>query len=141
MKPVEEIVREPIEQVVWEGKPLALIIRADFNPQKTTFLTPLDFNLQLGFVVYPAQGEILRHVHRPLERHVVGTTEVLAVKKGRCEIDIYNDQRELVATRELRTGDVMLMVGGGHGFRMIEDTILLEIKQGPYTGIDEKERF
>jgi hypothetical protein len=65
----------------------------------------------------------------------------LVVKRGRCEIDIYNDERELVATRELGPGDIMLMVGGGHGFRMIEDTIFLEIKQGPYTGIDEKERF
>ena len=61
--------------------------------------------------------------------------------EGDCEIDIYNDERELVATRELREGDIMLMVGGGHGFRMLEDTVFLEIKQGPYTGVDEKERF
>ena len=47
----------------------------------------------------------------------------------------------LIATRELATGDVMLMVGGGHGFRMLEDTVLLEVKQGPYTGVAEKERF
>ena len=47
----------------------------------------------------------------------------------------------LVATRELLPGDIMLMVGGGHGFRMLEDTVLLEVKQGPYTGLDEKERF
>jgi hypothetical protein len=66
---------------------------------------------------------------------------VILVKKGRCLLDIYNDERELVATRELSAGDLMLMVGGGHGFRMLEDTILLEIKQGPYTGVEEKERF
>jgi hypothetical protein len=56
-------------------------------------------------------------------------------------MDIYDDDRRLVATRELRKGDIMLMVGGGHGFRMLEDTVLLEVKQGPYTGLDEKERF
>lgn len=67
---------------------------------------------------------------------------MLVVKKGRCQIDIYKDDRELVATRELHTGDVMLMVGGGHGFRMlVEDTVFLEIKQGPCTGLDEKEQF
>lgn len=71
----------------------------------------------------------------------MGTSEVLVVKAGHCLIDIYNDDRELVATRELHPGDIMLMVGGGHGFRMIEDTVFLEIKQGPYTGLDEKERF
>jgi uncharacterized protein with PhoU and TrkA domain len=130
-----------IEHITWKDKPLAYIVRAEVNPEKTTFLTPPEFNLQLGFVVYPAGGEITRHTHRPLERHIVGTYEVLVIRKGHCQIDIYSDDRELVATRELRTGDVMLMVGGGHGFRMLEDTIFLEVKQGPYTGIDEKERF
>jgi uncharacterized protein with PhoU and TrkA domain len=132
---------EPIELITWMGKPLAYIIRAEINPEQTIFLTPPDLNFQVGFVVYPAGGEIARHVHRPLERHIVGTSEVLVVKKGRCLIDIYNDERELVATRELRMGDVLLMIGGGHGFHMLEDTIFLEIKQGPYIGLDEKERF
>lgn len=132
---------EPVERITWNGKPLAYIIRAEMNPEKTTFLTPPEFNLQVGFIVYPAGGEIARHVHRPQERHIIGTSEVLVVKKGRCLIDIYNDDRELAATRELRTGDVMLMVGGGHGFRMLDDTVFLEIKQGPYIGLDEKERF
>ena len=130
-----------IESVTYHGKPLALIIRAGYQPQKTTFLTPSEFKQQVGFVVYPEGGVIRRHVHRPLERHLVGTSEVLVIQSGRCEIDIYNDDRELVATRELRVGDVMLMVGGGHGFRMLEDTVLLEVKQGPYTGLDEKELF
>lgn len=141
MKPIEQVANEPIEHITWNDKPLAYIIRAEMNPEKTTFLTPLDFNQQLGFVVYPAKGEVARHVHRPLERNIVGTSEVLIIKKGRCEIDVYSDDRELVATRELRTGDIMMMISGGHGFRMLEDTILIEIKQGPYTGMDEKERF
>ncbi len=132
---------DPVEHIICDGKPLAYIIRAEMAPDKTTFLTPPEFNFQVGFVVYPQDGEIVRHVHRPLERHIVGTSEVLIVRKGRCEIDIYNDDYRLVATRELRTGDVMLMVGGGHGFRMLEETILLEVKQGPYTGLEEKERF
>lgn len=132
---------ELIEKITWQDIPLAYIIRGELIPTKTTFLTPPEFKQQVGFVVYPAGGEIQRHVHRPLERHLIGTSEVLIVRKGRCEIDIYTDDRKLVATRELRKGDIMLMVGGGHGFRMLEDTVLLEVKQGPYTGIDEKERF
>ena len=132
---------EHVEHILSDSQPLAYIIRAELSPQKTTFLTPSEFKQQVGFVVYPAGGEIQRHDHRPLERHLVGTSEVLVIQKGRCEIDIYNDRRELVATRELNRGDIMLMVGGGHGFRMLEDTVFLEIKQGPYTGVDEKERF
>jgi hypothetical protein len=51
------------------------------------------------------------------------------------------ENQQILATRELRCGDIMLMVGGGHGFRMLEDTVFLEVKQGPYIGLDEKERF
>lgn len=130
-----------IEHISDGGVELCYIIRAALLPERTTFLTPQSFKQQVGFVVYPAGGAIQRHTHRPLERHLVGTSEVLVVRKGRCLVDIYTDDRELVATRELCPGDIMLMVGGGHGFRMLEDTVLLEVKQGPYTGVDEKERF
>ncbi len=130
-----------IEHILDKDKPLAYIIRAELAPGKTTFITPPEFKQQVGFVVYPKGGEIARHVHIDVERHLVGTSEVILVKKGRCFLDVYNDDKELAATLELKTGDLMLMVGGGHGFRMLEDTILLEIKQGPYSGLDEKERF
>jgi uncharacterized protein with PhoU and TrkA domain len=130
-----------VEHITSGGKSLAYIIRGEIEPSKTTFLTPPELKQQVGFVVYPAGGEVRRHVHRALERHLVGTSEVIIVRRGRCEIDIYNDDRQLVASREIQAGDIMLMTGGGHGFKMHEDTVLLEVKQGPYTGIDEKELF
>jgi hypothetical protein len=130
-----------VEKIYWQGQALTYIIRAKPLPEKTTFLTPAEFKQQVGFVVYPAGGEVKRHMHLPLERHLVGTSEVLIVRQGHCLMDIYNDDRELVATRELSTGDVMLMVGGGHGFRMLEDTIFLEVKQGPFLPVAEKELF
>jgi mannose-6-phosphate isomerase-like protein (cupin superfamily) len=133
--------RSGVERIYWGDTCLAYIIRASFLPDETTFLTAAEFKQQVGFIVYSEGGRIQRHVHRPIERHIQGTSEVLVVRKGRCKIDIYNDEKELVVTRELRVGDVMLMVNGGHGFRMVEDTVFLEIKQGPYIGLDEKERF
>ncbi|CAN5251065.1 hypothetical protein BH09GEM1_BH09GEM1_15640 [soil metagenome] len=130
-----------VEEIVASGKTLAVIIRSQVSPLRTTFLTPPEYKQQVGFVVYPAGGTIERHTHVPLERRLVGTSEVIVVRSGRCELDVYDDDHTLAATRTLATGDVMLMVGGGHGFRMLEDTVLLEVKQGPYTGLDEKERF
>ena len=130
-----------VEEIIWNGQSLSYIIRRQLTPAATIFVTPPEFTQQLGFVVYPAGGEVKPHLHRSLERHIKGTSEVLLVKKGRCEVDIYNDQKEIVATREMREGDILLLMKGGHGFRMLEETILVEIKQGPYTGLDEKERF
>jgi hypothetical protein len=130
-----------IEIISTGGQQLAYIVRGGHLPEATTFITPSSFKQQVGYVVYPAGGQIKRHTHRPLERHLIGTSEVLVVLKGWAEIDVYDDEHALVATRELHSGDVMLMIGGGHGFRMLEDTVFLEIKQGPYTGLDEKEQF
>ena len=132
-----------METIAHEGVVLAYVISggAEF-PAATTFLTPPDCNMQVGHVVYPSGGEIPRHAHLPVERHLDSGTEVLVVQRGRCEVDVYSEARQLVATRELRLGDIMISVGGGHGFRVLEDLVLLEIKQGPYPGTAaEKERF
>ena len=130
-----------VEIIDWNGLPLTYIIRAELQPDKTIFLTPHEFKQQVGFIVYPAGGEVARHVHLDIERHLVGTSEVLILRKGHCLMDVFNDDRQLIATRELHAGDIMLMVGGGHGFRLLEDTVFLEVKQGPYLDMDEKERF
>ena len=131
---------EPVECVYDHDSALAYIIRSELRPEETYFPTPPDTNLQCGFVVYPKNKVIPRHVHLPTERLVVGSSEVIMVQKGRCEIDIYSEDRELIATAELREGDIVLTVSGGHGFRTMEDTVLFEVKQGPYSSAD-KERF
>jgi hypothetical protein len=130
-----------VEAIGREGKVFAYVMRDTPGEKRTTFLTPDEAIQQVGFVVHPAGAEVKRHYHLPLERSIVGTPEVLVVRQGRCEMDVYDDGQELVCTRELETGDIMVMVGGGHGFRMVEDTVLLEVKQGPYYGPDEKAYF
>jgi len=130
-----------VERIGDRGRSLACIIHAEFQPDATEFVTPDDFTQQVGFVVHEAGQEIARHKHRPIDRCIVGTGEVLIVRKGRCEVDLYNESGALISTRELRTGDILILVCGGHGFRMLEDTVLLEVKQGPYTGLAEKEFF
>ena len=124
-----------------EGPALAYLIRVRNEPQETVFPVPPEAGLQVGFVVYPKGGEVARHVHLPIIREIVGMTEFLLVRRGACEVDLYDDDRSFVWTETLREGDIILIVAGGHGFRMTEDTVLLEIKQGPYAGPDEKERF
>jgi quercetin dioxygenase-like cupin family protein len=120
---------------------LCHIVRGRADLDETTFVTGADETLQVGYVVHPAGHEIPRHQHGRIERHLTRTGEVVVVQRGRCEVDIYDEDRALVATRTLEAGDVLIMVAGGHGFRMVEDTVLLEMKQGPYPGPSEKEHF
>ena len=124
-----------------DGELLAYVVRASFSTAITSFITPPEHSFQVGFVAYPVGGEIQSHCNRTIKRSISNTSEVLIVREGRCEIDIFDNDRKLAATLELQPGDVMVMVAGGHGFRMLENTVLLEIKQGPYLGIEEKERF
>ena len=134
--------RDGVEHVTNEqGGLIALVLRATADADETTFVTPPEAGLQVGLVVYPAEGEVPRHTHFPIERHHLGTPEVLLVRKGRCIADLYDDDRNPVTSLELREGDAIVLLSGGHGFRMLEDTVLLEVKQGPYPGRDEKDRF
>lgn len=130
-----------VENIVHDGNMIACIIKAGKMPDKTEFITSQDARQQVGFIVYPKGGEIFRHVHLPIERHLTGTSEVLLVRKGAMEVDFYTDDRVFICTRKLHENDLVLLLSGGHGFRCLEDTILLEVKQGPYTGLAEKERF
>jgi hypothetical protein len=123
------------------GVALAYVMTWLGPPTATTFPTPAELELQVGYVVYAAGGEVVAHHHLPVTRQIERTCEVIVVKTGRCAVDLYDDNRNLVATRELKPGDLVILATGGHGFRMQEDTVLLEIKQGPYLGSTEKVRW
>jgi oxalate decarboxylase/phosphoglucose isomerase-like protein (cupin superfamily) len=119
----------------------SIIIRRDFTPTETNFVTSPNLAQQVGFVVYPAGGVIKRHIHKNVDRQNISSSEALIVRQGRLEIDIYDQNRNLLATRQLQAGDFVLMVSGGHGFRILEAAILLEVKLGPYAGPADKELF
>ncbi len=130
-----------VETIHHEGKIIAHIVRSTRSARQTEFITNPQDKQQVGFIVYPRGGIIARHVHRPYVRQVVGMSEVLLVRQGRMEADFYDEDRQFLERRVLEQGDLLVLVSGGHGFRCMEDTVLLEIKQGPYIGPDEKERF
>ena len=132
---------EPVEKITDGVETLAILIRREHEPGSTTFVTPPENPQQAGFVVAAAGSEIPRHDHRPLVRRVSGTPECLVVRRGSSEVTIYDRRRREVCRRTVREGDILLLVAGGHGFRQLEHTVFLEIKQGPYPGVDEKERF
>jgi hypothetical protein len=120
---------------------LAIIIPNNYEPKNSEFITPNNYKQQVGLIVYPKDGIIVPHIHQELKRNLTGTSEVLFLKKGHCWVDFYLLDKSLFCSRELATGDLILLISGGHGFRMIEDTVFLEVKQGPYIGEHEKEKF
>jgi mannose-6-phosphate isomerase-like protein (cupin superfamily) len=123
------------------GIVLAMILRRDFRRDGIEFFTPPEYSQQLAYMNRPSGYVIPAHVHNPVPREVQHTSEVLFVKSGRVRVDFYDDARNYVRSVELRAGDVILLVSGGHGFEMLEQCEMIEVKQGPHVGEADKTRF
>lgn len=129
------------EQILDNGRLLALILRADYRADGIEFFTPSDFSQQLGYMNRPRGYVIPPHVHNAVERSVHYTKEVLFIKSGKVRVDFYDDDQNYLESRVLAAGDVILLAYGGHGFEMLETSEMIEVKQGPYTGEADKTRF
>jgi mannose-6-phosphate isomerase-like protein (cupin superfamily) len=130
-----------IYQIIHGNKILAIIIKENFQKDGIEFFTPDDFSQQLAYMKRPKGYIIKPHVHNIVERKVQYTQEVLFIKKGKVRVDFYDDERNYLKSIILEEGDVILLAYGGHGFEMLEETEIIEVKQGPYTGEMDKVRF
>jgi hypothetical protein len=130
-----------IENIVHNNQLLSIIIRKDYSNEGIVFLTPDSFSQQLGYMSRDKGYTIEPHVHNLVLRNVTLTQEVLLIKLGKVRIDYYDDNKNYLESRIVETGDVVLLAGGGHGFKMLEKSEIIEIKQGPYCGEADKSRF
>ena len=130
-----------IEQIMHNGQLLAIIVSKDFHEKGISFITPDDFTLQLGYMNHPADHKIKPHMHQPVRRETVGTQEVLIIQKGVIRFDFYSLDKEYLESKELSTGDVILLVSAGHGMTVLEPVTMIEVKNGPYRQEQDKEKF
>ncbi|WP_020561480.1 cupin domain-containing protein [Methylosarcina fibrata] len=130
-----------IERILNAGKELALIIRRSFEKDGIEFFTPGSYSQQIGYMKRAKGYAIPPHVHNPVVREVQYTKEVLFIKSGRVRVDFYSDEQEYLESTVLAAGDVILLAFGGHGFEMLEESEIIEVKQGPYAGESDKTRF
>lgn len=134
-----------IRSVLWingvNGNQICLIVRSWFSVSGIDFLTPDAFGQQVAYMNRP-KGEIIQaHIHEPISRTLIGTQEVLYIRKGRIRVDFYESDRTYVSSVILEAGDLMLLNTGGHGFEVLEDIDMIEIKQGPFAEGRDKTRF
>lgn len=120
---------------------IAIIIPANYRSDGIKFFTPDSFSQQLAFMSHKKGKIIDAHVHNHNPREVVYTQEVLVMRKGKLRVDFYDDERNYLESRVLEAGDVILLASGGHGFEVIEDVEMIEVKQGPFCGTKDKSRF
>lgn len=120
---------------------LSIIVRSTYDSKGINFFTPGEFSQQLAFMKHSEGHVIQPHIHNPVLREVQFTKEVLFIRLGKVRVDFYDDNQEYIDSRTLNSGDVVLLAFGGHGFEILEDSEIIEVKQGPYVGEEDKTRF
>lgn len=130
-----------LERIFHNGNLLSIIIRSTFMQDGIEFFTPDDYSQQLAYMNRPKGYSIESHIHNTVSRSVSLTQEVLVIKSGRIRIDFYNNDKKYVESKILNPGDIILLAAGGHGIQMLEQSEIIEIKQGPYAGEMDKEKF
>jgi hypothetical protein len=130
-----------IEHITHNEVVIAIIIRNEYSYDGIKFLSDEDFSLQIGYMSRPEGYKVIPHIHNPVERHTVGTQEVLFIKKGKIRIDFYSYEQVYLESRTLTTGDVIFLIGAGHGIDILEPAEIFEVKNGPYIEGADKGRF
>ncbi len=130
-----------IEIISKENIKLAIIIKANYFENGIRFFSDENDSQQLGYMNRPEGYEIMPHRHNIVPREVHHTQEVLFIKSGKLRVDFYSNKQEYLESRILNQGDVILLSDGGHGFKMLEQSEIIEVKQGPYCGEKDKVRF
>ena len=123
-----------------DGKIIAIVVERDFKKDGVNFVSRKDFPLQLGISSYKKDDRIKPHFHIEKEIRVNKIQEVVHIESGRTIVSLHDLNGKKFKSIELSIGDTIFFVDGGHGFKMLEDTKILEVKQGPYFGKDKDKR-
>ena len=132
-----------IEKIIHKKKVYALIIRSSFKKKGIHFFTKHTDSFQLGYIDYKTNHKIVPHYH-PREKKIINTTsEALIIKKGSIQVNFFDvkNQKKYFKSKILKKGDIILILRGGHGFNVIKNVEMIEIKQGPYFPKNSKVRI
>ena len=131
-----------IEKIIHKKKLLALIVRGKYrNKAGITFFTPDESTQQFGYMKHKKKYVIKPHLHKKRLTKIFQTTEVILLLKGILRVDFYNQFKKYLFSKILKRNDIIMLVYGGHGFKILKDVEMLEIKQGPYNLIKDKIKF
>ena len=120
-----------------ESNPSAIIVRSNESVDGIQFFTPGNFPQQMGLMSRPSGYVVPRHKHNLVRREIELTQEVLFLRKGAMNIEISLDDGSIETVR-LDIGDIILLAKGEHRITMLNDCEILEVKQGPYAGPNDK---
>jgi len=131
-----------IEKVMYKNDMLALIVRGKYRARKgITFFTPKESTQQFGYMRHKKSHNIKPHLHKKRKTRIMYTSEVILLLKGLLRVDFYNNKKKYLISKILKPKDIIMLVKGGHGFKVLKEVEMIEIKQGPYSLSKDKVKF
>ena len=131
-----------IEKIYHQKKLFALIVRAKFRKKRgINFFTPNAANQQFGYMNHNKGYIIKPHKHKKRATKIYYTTEVIIIFKGSLRVDFYDYKQKYLFSKTIKEKDIIMLVHGGHGFKVLKKTEMIEIKQGPYSFVKDKIKF
>jgi hypothetical protein len=131
-----------IENIKYKNKLFALIVRRKFRIKSgISFFTPKEATQQFGYMKHKKNHLIMPHKNNKRIKKIMITTEVIILLKGILRVDFYNEKKIYLFSKKVYAGDIIMLVNGGHGFKILKDVEMIEVKQGPYTLSNDKIKF
>ena len=131
-----------IEKITYKKRTLAFIVRGKYRNKKgITFFTPKDSTQQFGYMKHGKKYIIKPHLHKKRLTKILYTTEVILILKGILRVDFYKVSKKYLFSKILKAKDIIMLVHGGHGFKVLKNVEMIEIKQGPYILSKDKIKF
>jgi|TARA_B110000971_G_scaffold191868_1_gene203775 hypothetical protein len=131
-----------IEKVLHKKKLFALIVRKKFRKKNgINFFTDDNATQQFGYMKHKKNHLIKPHIHNKRKTKILTTAEVIILLKGILRVDFYDNLKKYIFSKKVYANDLIMLVNGGHGFKILKDIEMIEVKQGPYSLIKDKKKF
>ena len=131
-----------IKEIIHKNRLYALIIKETYKDKKgISFFTKDNANQQIGFMSHPKNYKIKPHIHQKRKTKIFITSEVIILQKGKLRVDFYDTKKKYLFSVNIKKNQIIMLVYGGHGFKVLEPVKMLEIKQGPFISNKDKVKF
>ena len=131
-----------IEKIFNKKVLYALIVRSDYRKKKgVNFFTDQSATQQFGFMNHKKGHLIFPHRHNKRKSKIEITTEVIIILEGILRVDFYDLKEKYLFSKKLYSNDIIMLSNGGHGFKVLKDVKMIEVKQGPYSIAKDKIKF
>ena len=130
-----------MEKIYYKKKLLAIIIKNYHKKRVINFFTENNFSQQVSFMNHKKNHIIQPHIHKLRLKKIYDTNEVLIILQGKIKVDFFNSNKKYVKSRLIEKGNILILLSGGHGFKILKNCKFIEVKQGPYHIKKDKEKF